>query len=184
MPRKVIVLVAVVLSVGLAWFITRRSSPSPGAAAPRGAPEARSDDSMSRTLPRLPSLSPGAPGGAGLTVAEKRAHDQATMDAVHAFMREGMPVFDACLGPVPAPRRPQPVLVTFRRDLDSTPTSSEERFVAAEVVVLASGPSPAPAADRVVQCLERLEGRPLAIRAGGALEGTQFRQVITMFLPL
>jgi hypothetical protein len=113
---------------------------------------------------------------------EKRAQDRAVLDAVQRFQRDAMPALDACLGASPAPRVPHMVVITFRRDpADTTPGG--ERFVAADVHVPPQRAGTVEATSPVGRCLGRLEGRPLAVAAGNAPEGGEFKQVLTLFLP-
>jgi hypothetical protein len=150
-------------------------------AAPIPAPE-RARSAATLDLMPPPAQRPGA--ARTPSADEKRAHDQVVLDGVRRFQFAVVPLVDGCLGGTPAPRVPQPVLVTFRRQVNAADDVGSDRFVAAHVEAVPRQGVRLRSDGSVARCLQRLEGQPLSLASGNAPPGDEFRQIVTLFLPV
>jgi hypothetical protein len=173
----------------LVWFYQVRHAPPPSPPpAPAPASTAAASPSPWHQAWRSPAESPPparateAPtAGPSASGADPGRIEDGLPRAIHRFQFESMPVIDACLGPTPAPRALQQVLVTFEQKEPGG--TSGERFMAAAVHVLSAPGTEVSPESPVGRCLQRLEGRELIVPAGSVPQGPRFEETLTLFLP-
>jgi len=103
---------------------------------------------------------------------------EARLSALGRFQFENLPEIDGCLGPTPAPRRPQPFRVHFERASVASEAASAH-FMATQVDPLTEN-SP----ESLMACVRKIVGHPLELPAGTVSPGqTELQEVITLPLP-